>query len=119
MVDFSQYPFEIRPLSEEEGGGFLMTFPDFSQCISDGETIDETIRNGLEALHDTIAALELTGHPVPEPDRSDPFIQLPNSLYTRMVKYAKQEKVNLNTLITTLIAESLEKRVTRKPYMFD
>ena len=38
MKDLSQYLFEIRPLPSPEGGGYLITFPDFSECISDGET---------------------------------------------------------------------------------
>jgi antitoxin HicB len=67
MADLSQYPFEIRPLSQEEGGGFLISFPDFSECISDGETIDEAIQNGRDALRETIAALESKGYPLPEP----------------------------------------------------
>ncbi len=36
MVDLSQYPFKIRPLSKEEGGGFLIKFPDFSQSQMEG-----------------------------------------------------------------------------------
>ncbi|HIE00296.1 MAG TPA: type II toxin-antitoxin system HicB family antitoxin [Thiotrichaceae bacterium] len=91
MPDLSQYPFEIRPLSEEEGSGFLITFPDFSECLSDGETIEETIQNGLEALHETIAALESKGFPIPKPGTYGQPIQLPISLYRRLLKYAKQE----------------------------
>ncbi len=30
MRDLSQYPFEMRPLTAEEGGGFLISFLDFS-----------------------------------------------------------------------------------------
>jgi len=44
------YPFEVRPLSEEEGGGFLISYPDFSDCISDGETVEEALTNGKDAL---------------------------------------------------------------------
>lgn len=42
--------FKIRELTEEEGGGFLIEFPDFPGCISDGETREEAIENGLDAL---------------------------------------------------------------------
>ena len=44
MRDLSQYPFDVRPLNADEGGGYLISFPDFSECISDGETVDEAIR---------------------------------------------------------------------------
>ena len=30
MTELSDYPFEIRPLTAAEGGGYLITYPDFS-----------------------------------------------------------------------------------------
>ena len=31
MIDnLLSYPFEITPLTEEDGGGFLISFPDFN-----------------------------------------------------------------------------------------
>lgn len=68
MRDLTHYPFEIQPLTVEEGGGFLISFPDFSECISDGETVEETIANGLDALAETIAALESMNMTVPAPN---------------------------------------------------
>jgi len=68
MKDLSKYPFEIRPLSKEKGGGYMISCTDFSECISDGETIAEAIENGMDALQETIAALEYLEQPVPEPD---------------------------------------------------
>ncbi len=41
MRDLSQYPFEIRPLAPDEGGGYLISYSDFNECISDGETPEE------------------------------------------------------------------------------
>ena len=46
------YPFEaythvVRPLTTEEGGGFLISFPELSGCISDGETVDRSKREGV------------------------------------------------------------------------
>ena len=49
------YPFEIRPLSLEEGGGFLISYPDFSDCLSDGESVEEALTNGKDALKSMIA----------------------------------------------------------------
>ncbi len=67
MRNLSQYPYEVRPLTEEEGGGFLISFPDFSECVSDGETPEEALQNGMDALRETIAALESMDLAVPEP----------------------------------------------------
>ncbi len=40
------YPFMTRVLLPEEGGGYLIEFPDLPGCMSDGETLEEAIENG-------------------------------------------------------------------------
>jgi antitoxin HicB len=115
MRDLGQYPFEIRALSSEDGGGYLISFPDFSECISDGETPEEAIRNGLDALAETIAALESMNLPVPDPGSggsySGKFVQrVPRSLHARLAMRAKQEGVSMNALVTSLLAEGLARQ---------
>ena len=56
MTKMTDYPFEVRPLATDDGGGYLISFPDFAECISDGESVDEAIENGRDALKATIAA---------------------------------------------------------------
>lgn len=115
MRDPGQYPFEIHSLSDEDGGGYLISFPDFSECISDGETPEEAIRNGRDALEETIAALESLNLPVPEPGTggsySGKFVQrVPRSLHARLATRAKQEGVSMNSLVTSLLAEGLTRQ---------
>lgn len=62
------HPFEVRPLSPEEGGGFLISHPDFSDCLSDGESVEEALANGKDALKAAIAALKAKGLPIPAPN---------------------------------------------------
>ena len=117
MKDLSKYPFEIRPLSKEEGGCYMISCTDFSECISDGETIAKAIENGMDALQETIAALESLNMPVPEPDSggtySGKFIQrVPKSIHARLVMRAKQEGVSMNSLVVSILAESLGTRET-------
>lgn len=45
-----QYQFTVRPLSREEGGGYSVEYPDIPGCLSDGETVEEAIANGREAI---------------------------------------------------------------------
>ena len=61
------YPFLIRPLSEEEGGGFLIEYPDLPGCFSDGETPEEALRNGADAVKAYLGSCAATGDPVPKP----------------------------------------------------
>ena len=117
MNNLFLYPFEIKPLTEEEGGGYLISFPDFNECISDGETPEEAMKNGFDALQETIDALENIGFPIPEPfsgeRNSDSFVeQIPENLYQRLETLAKKEKMSINSLINSLLEESLRKKET-------
>jgi antitoxin HicB len=67
MIDLDNYHFEIFKLSEENGSGFLISYPDFNECISDGATVEEAIKNGRAALAATIETLEANGFEIPEP----------------------------------------------------
>ena len=112
MAKITDYPFEIRPLSEEDGGGFLVSFPDFAECISDGETIEEALANGHDALKATIAALKAKKLPVPSPNSggvvSGKFVaRVPKTVHAQLATRAKAEGVSLNTLVLTFIAQGL------------
>ena len=63
-----EYPFEIRPLAQNEGGGYLIHFPDLPGCISDGKTPEEAIANGADALQGWLETRHERGLPVPAPD---------------------------------------------------
>ena len=115
MKNPADYPFEIRPLSADEGGGYLISYPDFSECISDGETVEEAIANGHDALKATIAALRAKGLPVPAPNSggvaSGKFVaRVPKTIHAQLATRAKAEGVSLNTLVLAFIAEGLGRR---------
>jgi antitoxin HicB len=66
----NRYPFEVRPLADEDGGGFLLSYPDFNQCVSHGDTIEEVFKNGQAALDVIISTLRAKGLPVPPPNQT-------------------------------------------------
>ncbi|MBK8741281.1 MAG: type II toxin-antitoxin system HicB family antitoxin [Betaproteobacteria bacterium] len=112
MRKLGDYPFEIRPLTVEEGGGFLISFPDFSDCISDGESVEEAISNGREALKSTIATLKSKRLPIPAPNgggiASGKFVaRVPKTVHAQLATRARAEGVSLNTLVLTFIAQGL------------
>lgn len=47
--------------------GFGISFPDFPGCVSAGDTIDEAIRRGTEALAFQVEGLIRDGEQIPEP----------------------------------------------------
>jgi antitoxin HicB len=115
---FEDYAIEIRPLTEEEGGGFLATFPDLPGCLADGETPEEAIVDAKGAFKCWMEAQKEWGRPYPIPTTSGmsgKFVQrLPKSLHAKLVKRAKQEGVSLNTLVLSFIAEGVGRREGKK-----
>ncbi len=106
------YPFEIRTLTPEEGGGYLISYPDFDGCFGDGETVEEAMADGKKALAAVIDALEAEGLPVPKPGSaaafSGKFVQrLPKTLHARLHAQAEKEGVSINTLAISYIAAGL------------
>lgn len=118
MGKAAEYPFEIRPLAEDEGGGFLISFPDFAGCISDGETVEEALTNGREALAATVAALKAKKFAVPAPNSggvaSGRFVaRVPKTIHAQLTTRAKAEGVSLNSLVLTFIAQGLGRQNSR------
>ncbi|MBK5274740.1 MAG: type II toxin-antitoxin system HicB family antitoxin [Desulfuromonadales bacterium] len=114
---FEEYGHIISPLSAEDGGGYMITFPDLPGCMSDGETLEEALANGRDAFNSWIAAHVDMGRRIVAPTHYDEegkpvkFVQrLPRSLHTSLQVRAKAEGVSLNTLVLALIAEGLGRR---------
>ncbi|MDE0590444.1 type II toxin-antitoxin system HicB family antitoxin [Halocynthiibacter sp. C4] len=46
----NDYPVVILPLDDEDGGGYLATYPDLPGCMSDGDTPEEALENAKDAF---------------------------------------------------------------------
>lgn len=107
------YPFSVRPLAAQEGGGYLIEFPDLPGCISDGETVDEAVSNGMDAKEAWLQVAKEQDRTIPEPggQLSGKWVQrVPRSVHARLVERAEREGVSLNTLVVSLIAEGLGRK---------
>lgn len=85
------YPFLISILPAEEGGGYLIEFPDLPGCMSDGETIEETIENGKDAVFCWIETAKAYGDEIPQPCTTNIFSgrwikQIPKHIHTQLAQ---------------------------------
>lgn len=118
------YPFEayahvISQIPKEDGGGFLISFPDLPGCMSDGETEAEAVENGKDAFMAWMAARKDARKEIPQPvyrpdtvpEVSGKFVtRLPKSVHAKLAERAKAEGVSLNTLVLAFVAEGLGRR---------
>jgi antitoxin HicB len=98
LANIEKYPFAIRPLSPDDGGGYLIEYPDLPGCHSDGETPEEAMVNGRDAVRSYLLSCKKHGDPVPKPSSpahsSGQFrVRMPKSLHARLVAQAGREGV--------------------------
>lgn len=69
-MSVQDYEVDIRPLAQDDGGGFIAVVPELPGCFSDGETPEEALRNAYDAISCWMEAAEEMGRAVPEPRRA-------------------------------------------------
>src|ERR1700679_3809151 len=107
--NLDSYGFTVRQLTKEEGGDYLVEYPDIPGCMSDGETVEEAIGNAREALRDCIEVFRESGRKLPKPsvEAAQWRQRLPRTLYLKLTKQAESEGVSINSLVTAIIAEAI------------
>ena len=113
MINPTVYPVEVRPLAQEDGGGYLATFPDLPGCMADGETPEEAIQHGLDAAMSWLKTAKEYGDLIPSPTESQDnklMTLVPKSLYARLSIRAQEEGVSMNSLVIAYLAEGLGRR---------
>jgi antitoxin HicB len=122
---FEAYAHIISPLPAEEGGGFLITFPDIPGCMSDGATEAEAVCNGRDAFAAVVSALHDAGRDIPAPafrpetvavpSVSGKFVaRIPKTTHALLAARATAEGVSMNTLVLAFIAEGLGRRIGKE-----
>ena len=107
------YPFAVRPLAADEGGGYLIEFPDLPGCMADGATVEEALREGADALRSWVETMRELGRPVPPPPMGDTvsgdrqLMRVPRSLHRRLAERAEAEGVSPDALAASLLDQSL------------
>lgn len=108
-----KYSAIIRPLTKEEGGGYLIEIPELPGCMADAETIEEAFIEAESAIDSWIQTAKEFGDPIPDPSIAKRYsgqwrLRVPKSLHAALALRAKQEGVSLNLFAATLLAEGLE-----------
>ncbi|HWC96643.1 MAG TPA: type II toxin-antitoxin system HicB family antitoxin [Candidatus Sulfopaludibacter sp.] len=124
-LNLDAYPFTVRKLTVEEGGGYLVEYPDLPLCLSDGETIEEAIANGRAALEGSLMCYSQDGRPLPRPSSGQAYsgtfrVRMSKTMHARIAARAKEEGISLNLFVVEAAAqasgayEGLNKVATRR-----
>ncbi|MGJ4928874.1 type II toxin-antitoxin system HicB family antitoxin [Bradyrhizobium sp. HKCCYLS2038] len=67
MSDLSAYAYQVTELGREDGGGLLVTFPDLPGVIGIGETTEQAVADGRQALFAALDAFKAVDREPPVP----------------------------------------------------
>lgn len=108
-----KYPYKIETISEEDGGGYLISYPDLPGCISDGDTIEETLLNGEDAKKSWLKTAFDKSINISEPNSlQDKYsgritLRTPKSLHKDLVEQAEKEGISLNQYLIYLLSKEM------------
>jgi antitoxin HicB len=108
-MDLDAYPFTVRKLTAEEGGGYLVEYPDIPLCQSDGDTIEEAIANSRDALRGALMCYLQDGKPLPKPSAGHAYsgtfrVRMSKTMHAHIAARAKEEGVSLNLFVVEAAA---------------
>ncbi|HZS39712.1 MAG TPA: type II toxin-antitoxin system HicB family antitoxin [Polyangia bacterium] len=103
-----RYPIEVW--WSEEDQAYLAEVYDLPGCMADGRTEESAIAAAHEAIVLWLEVARAEGRVIPRPSTeqhaSGKFnVRLPVSLHRRLQQMARRERVSLNQLVLSLLAE--------------
>lgn len=101
-----------RELIPEPSGIWFVRVKELPNCMSQGNSPEEALRNIGDAMHGWIKGELEDGSPIPEPKEEEEYsgnfrLRVPKSLHRKLVETADDEDISLNTLCVNLISEAL------------
>ena len=101
-----QYPVTLYPDRE---GGYVAQIKDLPGCLTQGETLEETMTNINEARELWIETAYESGDDIPLPSTEENYsgkllLQMPKSLHQRLAEEAERENVSLDRYIVFLLS---------------
>ncbi len=116
------YPFDLR-IEELDGEKYYVCrFRDFPTVVGAGETTDEAIAEGREALAGMLEYYLETGKKIPEPSVTESIeasgrltVRMPKGLHLKLIQRSEEEGASLNTLVVQALSEYLERQEKAGP----
>ncbi|MDX2222313.1 MAG: toxin-antitoxin system HicB family antitoxin [Rhodospirillaceae bacterium] len=102
--------YVVRPLTADEGGGYLCEIVEFPGCLGDGETPAAAIADAKSALKAWTKTAAEFGDDRPAGSSGQWRLRVPKSLHRRLHERARVEGVSLNTLAVSMLSEGLAGR---------
>ena len=112
MKDRFTFPAILVP---EEGGGFVVSFPDFPEALTSGGDLEEALALAEDCLAEAVAGRIDDGEEIPVPSESgaDHSIVLPAHIALKASLYLTMREARVNKIALAKMMDVDEKEVRR------
>ena len=63
----SKFHYSMIIQWSDEDNKYIVTIPEFTGCKTHGDTYEEAVKNGQEAIEVCVEAEQISGRPLPQP----------------------------------------------------
>ena len=109
--EYMALPYRMELVPDPEEGGFVASYPDLPGCMTSGDTIEDTIRNALDAKRAWICAALEDGVAIREPDAPGDYsgqfkLRIPKSLHRTLAEHSRREGISMNQYCLYLLSKN-------------
>lgn len=111
MEEYLKLPYKMEIVPDTEDGGYVVSFPDLPGCLTVGDTIEEAIRNAVDAKRSWFEAAIEDGVKINEPDDLEKYsgqfkLRIPKSLHKSLSEHSKAEGISMNQYCLYLLTKN-------------
>tara|TARA_B100000780_G_C21033973_1_gene414671 strand:- start:193 stop:630 length:438 start_codon:yes stop_codon:yes gene_type:complete len=86
---------------DEDDGGYIVSFRDVPEALTQGDTLEEAVRNASEALDEAFAGFIVDGGPLPKPSkirRDDYAVSVPTQTVLKIFLRSSMKSSKLSNV---------------------
>lgn len=110
IEEYLKIPYKMEIVEDTEEGGYVASFPDLKGCITCADTLEDVVKNAVDAKREWITAAYEDGYHIPLPSEekySGQFkFRMPKTLHRSLAEHAKAEGVSMNQYCLFLLSRN-------------
>ena len=111
LDDYMRLNYRMEVVENEDGGGFVVSYPELPGCITYGQTIESAAANALEAKKAWLETAIASGTEISEPDSLEDYsgqfkLRIPRSLHRSLSEHSKREGISMNQYCVYLLSKN-------------
>ena len=109
--DYMKLSYKMEICEDPDEGGFVISYPELSVCITCGETIEEALEMAKDAKREWIRAAIEENYEIPLPNQKNTYsgqfkLRLPKSLHKELAEHARSEGISMNQYCVYLLSKT-------------